>query len=79
MKTMRFFEVVYKGPTNYTGSRVLVKDLCFNKRRTISYDYTMRSTQTAINFLESKGIGIVCMGETGNSVLLATENFDIQI
>jgi len=79
MKTMRFFEVIYKGPTNCSGSRVLVKDLCFNKRRTIAYNYSMSSTQMAIDFLESKGIGIVCMGENINSMLLATENFDIQI
>ena len=80
MKTMRFFEVVYKGPTDCTGSRVLVKDLCFNKRRTIPYNYCMSSsTEMAIDFLESKGIKIVCMGENINSVLLATENFDIQI
>lgn len=80
MKTMRFFEVIYKGPTNYTGSRVLVKDLRFNKRRTIAYNYAMSSiTEMAIDFLESKGIEIVCTGENVNSMLLATENFDIQI
>ena len=80
MKTMRFFEVIYKGPTNNTGARVLVKDLRFNKRRTIAYNYGMNSiTEMAINFLESKGIEIACNGENINSMLLATENFDIQI
>ena len=80
MKTMRFFEVIYKGPTNYTGARVLVKDLRFNKRRTIDYNYEMNSiTDMAIDFLEKKGIEIVCNGENINSMLIATENFDIQI
>ena len=80
MKTMRFFEVIYKGPTNYRGSRVLVKDLTFNKRRTIAYRYDMNTiTDMAIDFLEKKGIKIFCNGENINSMLLATENFDIQI
>ena len=80
MKTMRFFEVIYKSPTDHTGSRVLVKDLRFNKRRTIDYKYGMNSiTDMAIDFLEKKGIEIVCNGENSNSMLLATENFDIQI
>ena len=80
MKNMRFFEVIYKGPTNHNGARVLVKDLRFNKRKTIDYKYSMNSiTEMAIDFLESKGIEIVCYGENINSMLLATENFDIQI
>ena len=80
MKTMRFFEVIYKSPTNYNGARVLVKDLRFNKRRTIAYQYGMNSTtDMAIDFLEKKGIEIVCIGENINSMLIATENFDIQI
>ena len=80
MKNMRFFEVIYKSPTNYKGARVLVKDLRFNKRRTIDYKYGMNSiTDMAIDFLEKKGIEIVCNGENINSMLLATENFDIQI
>ena len=80
MKTMRFFEVIYKSPTNYNGARVLVKDLRFNKRRTIDYNYEMNSiTDMAIDFLEKKGIEIVCIGESIDSLLIATENFDIQI
>lgn len=80
MKTMRFFEVTYKGATNNTGARVLVKDLRFNKRRTIAYNYGIDTiTEMAIQFLESKGIEIACKGENINSMLLASENFDIQI
>lgn len=80
MKTMRFFEVTYKGPTDYTGSRVLVKDLFFNKSRTIAYNYAINTiTEMAIQFLESKGIEIVCKGENINSMLVGTENFDTKI
>lgn len=80
MKTMRFFEVTYKGPTNYTGARVLVKDLRFNKRRTIAYNHGINTiTEMAIQFLESKGIEIVCKGENINSMLVGTKNFDTKI
>lgn len=80
MKTMRFFEVTYKGPTNYRGSRVIVKDLLFNKRRTIAYNYAINTiTEMAIQFLENKGIEVTCEGENINSMIIGTENFDIQI
>lgn len=80
MKTMRFFEVIFKGPTNNTGSRVLVKDLRWNKRRIIDYNYEINTiTEMAIQFLESKGIKIVCQGENINSMLIGTENLNIQI
>lgn len=80
MTTMRFFEITYKGPTNCSGARVMVKDLRFNKRRTIAYNYGIDTiTEMAIQFLESKGIEIACKGENINSMLIGTENFDIQI
>ena len=80
MTTMRFFEVIYKGATNNSGARVMVKDLRFNKRRIIAYNYGINSiTEMAIQFLESKGIEIACKGENINSMLIGTENFEIQI
>jgi hypothetical protein len=80
MTTMRFFEIIYKGATNNSGARVIVKDLRFNKRRIIAYNYGINSiTEMAIHFLKSKGIEITCKGENINSMLIGTEDFEIQI
>lgn len=80
MKNVRFFEIIYKGPTERSGSRVLIRDLRHEKRRILSYDYSYNSiTDQAIEYLEKKGIAIVYKGESIKGYLLCSENFDIQI
>ena len=80
MKTYRSFEINYIPITNTQGTRVSIKDLRFNKRKIIPYNYEFNNIyQIAEAYLA--GIGIECIGvsETPQGYILFTTNFTIQI
>ena len=80
MKTLRFFSATYIGATDRRGARVCIRDLRYDKRKHISYDYRFDSAcDIAIDYLSSKGIDIAYRGENLDTTLLGTEDFDIQI
>ena len=76
----RMFEVKYVGATNSNNSRVNIKDLRFNKSKTINYNYELSNIHDmAQQYLESKGIELVGKAESKNGYLMWTSDFNITI
>jgi len=81
MKNMRAFKVVYKGPTNTRGSRVIITDLRFKVKTVISYNYEMNDVgDMAEVWLKKLGITIKYQAENANEgYILLTDDFTTQI
>lgn len=80
MKTYRVFEVLYKGPTDYRGSRIRIKDCAYNKTIFIPYNYEyFGSASGGLSYLQERGFRIVGEATTKNSRLYFTEDFETKL
>jgi hypothetical protein len=69
MKTLhtQAIEVKFLEPTNTKGSRIQLKDMRFNTRITLSFDYSIGNVITqATEYLESKGYIVICYSANSN-------------
>lgn len=59
IKHNRAFNVKYLSPTDFSGSRVMIKDLRHNKRIIIGYDYSLNGIkEIALSELIKQGIKV---------------------
>ena len=80
MENLRAFHVIYKGPTNSRGSRVIIKDLRFNKKIIIAYNYEFNDVgEIAENYLKKINIKIDFCAEAEKGYILLTRNFITQL
>lgn len=80
MKTYRVFEVSYKGPTDYRGSRIRIKDCAYNKTILIPYNYEyLDSAGGGLAYLQEHGFVIAGEATTKNARLYFTEDFETKL
>ena len=54
------FEIKYLGATTYKGSRVKIKDMRFNRSKTLNYNYSVGNVITqAQEYLVSQGYKVI--------------------
>jgi len=76
MKNYHVLTVKYLGPTDYKGSRVVIRSDRFKKSKTLSFDYTTDTLGTAVNYLESKGFDLVGKAEGKDCYYLISNTFE---
>ena len=79
MTTLRFFELEYKGATDNSGSRIIVRDLRFGGYRILPARYNLSVYEQATEYLQEKDIVVMFRGETNKGYLLGTTNFDTEL
>lgn len=80
MKNLRCFIIKYKGPTDFKGARVSIKDLRFNKRVLIPWDHSLNGVfDIAEAYLKSRGIKCQYMGSAGSDALIMSSDFETPI
>ena len=80
IENVRVFEVVYLGPTNYSGTRVKINDYRFEESKTIPYDYAIGDVGAiASAYLNTLGIKIIAKGMSAKGFILFTKNFEKSI
>ena len=80
IENVRVFEVVYLGPSNYSGTRVKINDYRFEESKTIPYDYEIGEVGgIASAYLNTLGIKIIAKGMSAKGFILFTRNFEISI
>lgn len=77
---MKYYQVIkaqYKGPTDTRGSRVVLTDYRFNKRKTIPYNYEFDNARDiAINWLENMGHKVIGSAEAPDHYLIICDAID---
>jgi hypothetical protein len=80
IENVRVFEVVYLGPTNYSGTRVKINDYRFEESKTIPYDYAIGDVGAiASAYLNTLGIKIIAKGMSAKGFIFFTKNFEKSI
>ena len=80
IENVRVFEVVYLGPSNYSGTRVKINDYRFEESKTIPYDYEIGEVGgIASAYLNTLGIKIIAKGMSAKGFILFTRNFEKSI
>ena len=80
IENVRVFEVVYLGPSNYSGTRVKINDYRFEESKTIPYDYSIGDVGgVASAYLNTLGIKIIAKGMSAKGFILFTKNFEKSI
>ena len=80
IENVRVFEVVYLGPSNYSGTRVKINDYRFEESKTIPYDYAIGEVGAiASAYLNTLGIKIIAKGMSAKGFILFTKNFEKSI
>ena len=80
MKTYRAFEVSYKGPTDYRGSRIRIRDCAYDKTIFVSYNYEyLDACGGGLAYLQEHGFVIAGGATTKNSKLYFTEDFETDL
>ena len=80
IENVRVFEVVYLGPSNYSGTRVKINDYRFEESKTIPYDYAIGDVGgIASAYLNTLGIKIIAKGMSAKGFILFTKNFEKSI
>ena len=80
IENVRVFEVVYLGPSNYSGTRVKINDYRFEESKTIPYDYEIGDVGgIASAYLNTLGIKIIAKGMSAKGFILFTRNFEKSI
>ncbi len=80
IENVRVFEIVYLGPTNYSGTRVKINDYRFEESKTIPYDYAIGDVGAiASAYLNTLGIKIIAKGMSAKGFIFFTKNFEKSI
>ena len=80
IENVRVFEVVYLGPSNYSGTRVKINDYRFEESKTIPYDYAIGDVGAiASAYLNTLGIKIIAKGMSAKGFIFFTKNFEKSI
>ena len=80
MKTYRVFEVSYKGPTDYRGSRIRIKDCAYDKTIFVPYNYEyLDAYGGGLDYLQERGFKIVGRATTKNAGIYFTEDFETEL
>jgi hypothetical protein len=75
MKNSHLIEAKKLQSTNKLGARLKLRSLHFNKCITVPWDFSGYLHDNAAKHLESIGFPISAIGESGDSVILATATF----
>jgi len=81
---LRCFKVKYLGATNTKGARIKIIDSHRSENnevfKFVSWDYTKSNGwEIALDYLEKRGIKIVCRGSSNKEDFLLSENFNTDL
>lgn len=80
MNIHRLIEVGFLSPTDHRGARVVIKDMYFQEKAVLAYDYQIgHILHQAIAYLKSLGMNVVSCSETKDKYYLAVDDFDCRI